>query len=30
MSIVDPIRDENGWAFTDAPGTTPDKLHGWA
>jgi putative glutathione S-transferase len=29
MSIVDPIRDENGWAFTDAPGTTPDALHGW-
>jgi putative glutathione S-transferase len=30
MSIVDPIRDENGWAFTDAPGTTPDALNGWA
>jgi putative glutathione S-transferase len=29
MSIVDPIRDEHGWAFTDAPGTTPDELHGW-
>ena len=30
MSIVDPIRDEKGWAFTDEPGTTPDELHGWA
>ncbi len=30
MSIVDPIRDEHGWAFTDEPGTTPDKLHDWA
>jgi putative glutathione S-transferase len=29
MSIVDPIRDEKGWAFTAAPGTTPDELHGW-
>jgi len=30
MSIVDPIRDDGGWAFTDAPGTTPDKVNGWA
>ncbi len=30
MSIVDPIRDDRGWAFTGAPGTTPDELHGWA
>jgi putative glutathione S-transferase len=30
MSIVDPIRDDKGWAFTDEPGTTPDQLHGWA
>lgn len=29
MSIADPIRDERGWAFTGAPGTTPDRLHGW-
>jgi putative glutathione S-transferase len=29
MSIVDPIRDDKGWAFTDEPGTTPDALHGW-
>ncbi|MEY2515240.1 MAG: glutathionyl-hydroquinone reductase [bacterium] len=30
MSIVDPVRDEKGWAFTDAPGTTADKVNGWA
>jgi len=30
MSIVDPIRDERGWAFTGAPGTTPDARNGWA
>ena len=30
MSIADPIRDEQGWAFTDAPGTTPDRINGWA
>jgi putative glutathione S-transferase len=29
MSIVDPIRDEQGWAFTGAPGTTLDKVNGW-
>jgi putative glutathione S-transferase len=29
MSIVDPIRDEQGWAFTDAPGTTADEVNGW-
>lgn len=29
MSIVDPIRDEQGWAFTDAPGTTVDKVNEW-
>jgi putative glutathione S-transferase len=29
MSIVDPIRDERGWAFTDAPGTTADNVNGW-
>jgi putative glutathione S-transferase len=29
MSIVDPIRDEHGWAFRDVPGTTADRLHGW-
>jgi putative glutathione S-transferase len=29
MSIVDPIRDERGWAFTGAPGTTADHVNGW-
>jgi putative glutathione S-transferase len=29
MSIVDPIRDEHGWAFTGAPGTTLDAVNGW-
>src|SRR4051794_15700920 len=26
MTVVDPIRDERGWRFTDAE---PDPLHGW-
>jgi glutathionyl-hydroquinone reductase len=30
LSIVDPIRDERGWAFTNAPGTTRDAVNGWA
>ncbi len=30
MSIVDPIRDRQGWAFTDEPGTTADEVNGWA
>ncbi len=29
MSIVDPIRDEQGWRFTGAPGTTSDPINGW-
>jgi putative glutathione S-transferase len=29
MSIVDPIRDERGWAFTGSPGTTTDEVNGW-
>ena len=29
MSIVDPIRDEDGWKFTDAAGTTADDVNGW-
>ncbi|MGI8633677.1 MAG: glutathione S-transferase family protein [Solirubrobacterales bacterium] len=29
MSLVDPIRDEKGWRFGDAPGSEPDPLHGW-
>src|SRR5436305_9349028 len=27
MSIVDPIRDGRGWAFTGAPGTDRDPVH---
>jgi putative glutathione S-transferase len=30
MTIVDPIRDERGWAFTGAPGTELDPVHGFA
>jgi putative glutathione S-transferase len=29
MTIVDPIRDERGWAFTGAPGTELDPIHGF-
>ncbi len=29
MTIVDPIRDERGWAFTDSPGCGPDPLNGF-
>ena len=27
MTIVDPERDERGWAVTDGPGTTPDPVN---
>lgn len=27
MSIVDPVIGEQGWAFSDKPGCTPDPLH---
>ena len=27
MTIVDPERDERGWAITDEPGTTPDPVN---
>ncbi len=30
MSIVDPIRDDRGWAFREVPGATGDPLHGWS
>jgi putative glutathione S-transferase len=30
MTIVDPERDERGWAITDAPGTTPDPVNHFA
>jgi glutathionyl-hydroquinone reductase len=29
LTIVDPIRDARGWAFTGAPGTDLDPLHGF-
>ena len=29
MTIVDPERDERGWAITDARGTTPDPVNGF-
>jgi putative glutathione S-transferase len=29
MTVVDPIRDERGWAFRDVPGAGPDPLNGW-
>jgi putative glutathione S-transferase len=29
MTIVDPERDERGWAITDGPGTTPDDVNGF-
>jgi putative glutathione S-transferase len=30
MSIVDPIRDERGWAFRDGPGYSHDPVNGFA
>jgi putative glutathione S-transferase len=30
MSVVDPIRDERGWAFGRGPGDTPDTANGFA
>lgn len=29
MSVVDPIRDERGWAFRDVPGAGPDPVNGF-
>jgi putative glutathione S-transferase len=29
MSVVDPIRDERGWAFRDGPGHTTDPINGF-
>jgi putative glutathione S-transferase len=29
MTIVDPIRDDRGWRFTDAPGMGLDPINGW-
>jgi putative glutathione S-transferase len=30
MSVVDPIRDERGWAFRDGPGYTIDPVNGFS
>ena len=30
MSVVDPIRDDRGWAFRDVPGATPDGANGFS
>lgn len=30
MSVVDPVRDELGWAFRDGPDHGADPLHNWA
>jgi glutathionyl-hydroquinone reductase len=30
MSIVDPLRDADGWAFRDVRGATPDHVNGWS
>jgi glutathionyl-hydroquinone reductase len=29
MTIVDPERDQRGWAITSTPGTTPDAVNGY-
>ncbi|HVK59109.1 MAG TPA: glutathione S-transferase family protein [Candidatus Kapabacteria bacterium] len=29
MTVVDPIRDEQGWEFRDGPGHTMDPVNGW-
>jgi len=30
LSVVDPVRDERGWAFRSGPGYTPDPVNGFA
>jgi glutathionyl-hydroquinone reductase len=30
MTVVDPIRDERGWMFTEGPGHTKDPINGFA
>jgi putative glutathione S-transferase len=30
MTVVDPIRDERGWAFRDVPGATLDPVNGFS
>jgi putative glutathione S-transferase len=29
MTVVDPVRDERGWAFTDGPGHSSDPVNGF-
>src|SRR5205823_12906518 len=29
MTVVDPIRDDRGWAFRDGPGHTTDPINGF-
>jgi putative glutathione S-transferase len=29
LTVVDPLRDERGWAFTDSPGCGPDPVNGF-
>jgi putative glutathione S-transferase len=29
MTVVDPIRDDRGWAFRDGPGHTTDSINGF-
>jgi putative glutathione S-transferase len=29
MTVVDPLRDERGWALTDSPGCSPDAINGF-
>ena len=30
MTVVDPVRDERGWAFRDGPGYSRDPVNGFA
>ena len=30
MTVVDPIRDERGWAFREGPGHSPDPINGFS
>ena len=29
MTVVDPVRDERGWAFRDGPGHSEDPINGF-
>ena len=30
MTVVDPVRDERGWAFRDGPGFSHDPVNGFS